>query len=129
DTGRRGLTSPPAAGRRRGLRRRVGHRARSVHRRPVEPEALAVADLLTDDLLGLVGAVAVVVEHPARKVVFLRDDEPALGIEREDDVAVGAVDRIDAFDREIGKGPEADARDGAFDESLELVLGQALRTA
>ena len=101
----------------RQLRGRLDEHARAPHRRAVEPEALAVADLVAQDLLALVDPVLVLVEHDSREILLLRDHESPLAVEGDDDVAVGLVGRVDALDVEAGQSAELHAGHGLVHEA------------
>jgi hypothetical protein len=101
----------------RQLRRSLDEHARSVDRRTVEPETLAIPHLVADDLLRLVDAVLVVVEEDARMILFFRHHQAPLAVEGDDDVAVVLIGWIDPFDREARQCAELDARHAVGDQA------------
>ncbi len=60
----------------------LGVRAIGVERGPVEPDSLAVLDLVADDLFGLEESVGIHLQQPCRIAALLRDDRKDLGVER-----------------------------------------------
>ena len=92
--------------------------ARSIERRPVVPQPLAVLDAGADDHLALEDAVVVGVDEPARMVLLLRHDQPALAVEGHRDVGIGLPRRHDALDGEVRQRGEA-ARLAARGERVE----------
>ncbi len=93
--------------RRRRLPLRHGGIARAIQGRPVVPQALAILDAGADDHLALEEAVAIGVDEPSGMVELLRDDQPALAVERHRDVGVGLPGRHRALDGEVRQRSEA----------------------